>query len=260
MQFAIVSVAAAPIRKKAAHTSEMVNQLLFGEQVQLLKKKDAIWVKVRSLHDGYEGWMQQIMLESIDNFETSGAGVYAVAEQFGKLKWKGKEFQVPAGALLPGLIKSANGKFKGRLGDSYFSYSGRVTNISKQNPSVALLSRLAKHWVNAPYLWGGRTPLGVDCSGLVQIIYRQMGIALPRDAWQQAASGTEIKNISAIRAGDLVFFEREGKIIHVGIVLPGHRMIHSSGKVKIDKIKGSAIIDSETGREILRIKKSVRFF
>lgn len=260
MQFAFVSVAAAPVRKKAAHTSEMVNQLLFGEQVQVLKKKEAIWVKVRSLHDGYEGWLQRIMLKPIDDFVTSGAGVFAVAERFGKVKWKGIEFQVPAGALLPCLIHTSTGDYKGRLGDNYFSYSGRVTDISKQKPSVALLSSLARNWVNAPYLWGGRTPLGVDCSGLVQIIYRQMGIALPRDAWQQATSGKEIKNSSTRKAGDLVFFERDGKIIHVGIVLPGNRMIHSSGKVKIDMIKGASIIDNESGCEILRIKKSVRVF
>ncbi|HUM97380.1 MAG TPA: C40 family peptidase [Chitinophagaceae bacterium] len=253
MKNAMVAVAAAPVRKKASHTAEMVNQLLYGEVVQILKSKDAIWVKVRSIHDAYEGWLQKLMLTEQMQVDSTDQDIYAVADLFTSLKNEGQVVQIPAGSL----IYSNAGSVKLK---HVMKVKGKLINISKQNPSVALLRKLTSSWVNVPYLWGGRTPMGIDCSGLVQIIYRLMGIALPRDAWQQAQAGRPIRNVSEIRAGDLAFFERNKKITHVGIILPGKKMIHASGKVKVDKVEGSNIIDAITGEKILRIKKIVRLF
>jgi cell wall-associated NlpC family hydrolase len=208
----------------------------------VLKTKDAIWVKVRSIHDAYEGWVQKLMLEEQIQADAKEQDIFAVADLFAVLQNKSQTLQVPAGSLISGSVASV--KLKQEL-----KIKGKLINISKQNPSVALLKKLSMPWVHVPYLWGGRTPMGIDCSGLVQVIYRLMGIALPRDAWQQAQSGLPIRNLSEIRAGDLAFFERNKKITHVGIILPGNKMIHASGKVKVDKVEGSNIIDAITGKK-----------
>ena len=114
--------------------------------------------------------------------------------------------------------------------------------------------------LNAPYVWGGRSPLGIDCSGLTQIVYRLQGIDLPRDAYQQAKVGTTLSFIEESEVGDLAFFDdKEGKVIHVGIILEDNHIIHASGKVRIDRIDQQGIFNSEIGKHThkLRLIKSI---
>mgnify|MGYP003978580471 FL=1 len=118
----------------------------------------------------------------------------------------------------------------------------------------------AMMYLNSPYLWGGRTPFGIDCSGFTQMVYRLQGIDLPRDAYQQAEVGTTLSFVEESEAGDLAFFDNaEGKVIHVGIILDNNHIIHASGKVRIDRIDQQGIFNKEEGKHThkLRLIKSI---
>jgi gamma-D-glutamyl-L-lysine dipeptidyl-peptidase len=100
--------------------------------------------------------------------------------------------------------------------------------------------------LNSPYLWGGKTPFGIDCSGFTQMAYKLAGIKLRRDAWQQAEQGHTINLLEETEPGDLAFFDNdEGNIVHVGIILRDHKIIHAAGKVRIDSIDHYGINNKE---------------
>jgi gamma-D-glutamyl-L-lysine dipeptidyl-peptidase len=256
MEYAIVSVPAAPVRRKAGHSREMVNQLLFGETVQVLKSKKGLWVKVRSLHDGYEGWMTNTLLEPVDEITANTMSAFACTDLLNEITIGDKKLNVPVGSSLPFFESHSAGSQggKGRLGSSEYSYGGYYCKRDEQKPDAELVHLLALPWLNAPYMWGGRTPLGVDCSGFVQVVYKLMGIDLPRDAWQQAQEGKEVKKFSMVQAGDLAFFDNKEDIVHVGILLGNGQMIHASGRVRVDDINKKGVMDAATGKKWLSLK------
>jgi len=249
MDYAVVSAPAAPVRRKPDHRKEMVNQLLFGEMVKVLRTKGSLWVKVRSLHDGYEGWATNTLLEQVDKATATARCEHGTTDMLSLLKAGERRMQIPAGSSLPFF---SNGT--GWLGTTEFTVEGGWINRLMQKPGAELLESLVMPWLNAPYLWGGRTPLGVDCSGFTQIIYKQLGFDLPRDAWQQAQEGKSVQKFADTQAGDLAFFNNKEDIVHVGILLEGGRIIHASGKVRIDKIDKKGIIDAATGERLLSLK------
>jgi len=249
MEYAVVTVAAAPVRRKPDHRKEMVSQLLFGETVKVLRTKNELWCKVRSLHDDYEGWMTLTMLEEVDEKTATVMSRFASTELLSVIELGDKKINIPVGASLPSF---ADGK--GKLGKQDYHFAGHYFKRDEQVPGPELVKQLTTPWLHSPYLWGGRTPLGVDCSGFVQVIYKLMGIDLPRDAWQQAQEGKSVKKFSDVQTGDLVFFDNKEDIVHVGILLGNGQIIHSSGKVRIDEIDKKGIINAETGKRTLRLR------
>lgn len=249
MEYAIVSVPAAPVRCRPNHRKEMVSQLLFGEAVNVLKENDALWVKIRGLHDGYEGWMTNSQLEAVDEKTARIRSVIAVSGLLNEVQTGDRVIQVPFGASLPFF---ENGK--GRIGEREFIFPGACRNIDTAQATAEQLVSYAHTWLNAPYLWGGRTPLGVDCSGYVQVIFKMLGIDLPRDTWQQAQEGNPVKKLRDAKAGDLVFFDNKEEIVHVGILTDNEHVIHASGKVRIDGISKKGIIDADTGKRTIRLR------
>ena len=247
MAYAMIIVPAAPIRKKPAHSSEMVNQLLFGEAVKIIRDREGLWVKIESLHDGYQGWISRSMTALCSKEEARAKPGFCTADLFSPMNFDNKTMHIPAGSNLPQLAEG-----KGRVGDFLFQYNGKLINLSSPNGNEVLLNELVMPWMNVPYLWGGRSILGIDCSGFVQLIFKLMGYQLPRDAWQQAKEGRSVKKLKLAEAGDLVFFKREKRIVHVGILLSQDEIIHASGKVRIDRIDKKGVYDAASGKKILR--------
>ncbi|MEO6220376.1 MAG: C40 family peptidase [Ginsengibacter sp.] len=236
MDYAVVVVAAAPVRRKPMHRKEMINQLLFGEMVQVIKTKGDLWVKIRSLHDEYEGWMTHAMLQIVNKDGANNPIAFVTTDLLSTVFIGDKKIHVPCGSSLP-FFENGNGM----LGDTQYNFNGDYCKRSEQQPGIEILNKLTADWLNVPYLWGGRTPLGIDCSGFVQIIYKLLGIDLPRDAWQQAQEGKPVKNFGDSQPGDLAFFDNKEDIVHVGILLGDGKIIHCSGKVRIDNIDKKGI-------------------
>jgi gamma-D-glutamyl-L-lysine dipeptidyl-peptidase len=249
MEYAFIRVPAAALRRKPGHPREMVNQLLFGEAVKILRTKNNQWVKVRSLHDEYEGWLTSTMLIAADKDAVKAKHPVVTTGLLESLIIGDEKMMIPAGSTLPFFEGG-----KGKLGELEFVFNGFSRDRYAQEPAAAWIIQMAGTWLHAPYLWGGRTILGVDCSGFVQVIYKQAGIDLPRDAWQQAQMGNPVKKLEDAQPGDLAFFDNQEDIVHTGILLGNGEIIHASGRVRIDDITSKGIINRETGKRTARLR------
>lgn len=241
MEYAICVVAAAPVRKEPNHRSEMVNQLLFGETMQVLEEKDE-WFKIKSTYDDYEGWLTYHLISQVDKRFAESDDLFIASLLTNPVTLPDQLINAPMGSILTGFDEETR-----LLWDSKYKYHGTYRNMRKTFDSE-LLKKTIQQWINAPYLWGGKTFMGVDCSGFVQTVYKLLGVKLKRDAWQQAEQGNNV-NLESSKHGDLAFFHNEnGRVIHVGIVLDSNQIVHSSGKVRIDKLDEKGIVNVETGK------------
>ncbi len=240
MTHALCTVPAAPVRKEPAHRCEMSNQLLFGEAVKVLEEKGE-WLRVQSLYDAYEGWITHHLVTTV-NKEIAIAPIECFASGLlNPVSCNGVLMNVPMGSHLAGFDVENLQLWNG------WRYPGSYRNGNEKG-SVDLLEAIAVTWLNAPYLWGGKTILGVDCSGFVQTVFKLIGVPLPRDAYQQAVQGVAINNFNEARKGDVAFFKNEnGRVTHVGILSGEGKIIHSSGKVRIDDLDSEGIVNSENG-------------
>jgi len=230
----LCKVSIAPIRKKASDTSEMVSQLLFGELVTIITKKNKSWVKVKCEWDDYVGWMDPKQLQglTLEEFEVHQENRAFPLEIAHPIMSGDVSFPIVSGSTLP--------QYDGmtfKVLSEKLVYSGQVISPDQVSITPELLIKVAKKYINAPYLWGGRSPFGIDCSGFTQAVFKIFGIKLPRDAYQQAEVGEIVDFVSASNVGDLAYFvNKEGKIHHVGIILEDNFIIHASGMVRIDKL------------------------
>jgi cell wall-associated NlpC family hydrolase len=254
MQYAACKVPAAPVRKRSDHRSEMVNQVLFGETMQVLKLKKK-WVRVRTTLDAYEGWISIHQLEEVDEQTAITLSPWVVTDLFNSIGTGGHKMNIPFGSSLLNWEISA-----GKFGKQEYDFSGNKIRRNEIYPDAERLEKWVMMWLNAPYLWGGRTPLGVDCSGFTQTVFKVMGIDLPRDAWQQAQQGKRVKKLREAVTGDLAFFDDREEIVHVGILLNSEQIIHASGKVRIDAIDKKGITHADTGKRTHRLRAIRRYW
>ena len=254
MKYAIVTVPAAPVRKKANHRAEMSNQLLFGEAVKILKIKREKWLKVESLYDGYKGWLTNHLVTFAEREIATQPVLQLASGLINNIKVNGVPMNIPAASSLIGFAKKQGGFDKFR-----FEFTGEIIEPAKIKSKTETLIKNARDWLNAPYMWGGKTILGVDCSGFAQTMYKLIGIPIPRDAWQQAQEGRLVKKLEDAQAGDIAFFDDKDEIVHVGILFGPDTIIHSAGKVRIDAIDKKGIINSDTGKRTHNLSMIKRF-
>jgi hypothetical protein len=231
--------------------SEIVSQLLFGDGVAILEKTDK-WLYIRHLNDGYEGWIDFKQVISADNHPITHLAPPQVQNIL--VAADGSKYYLPAGSSLPNY---ADGFCT--VGTARFKVEFEPLKVDFNHPTGDV-KELAMFYLNAPYLWGGRTLFGIDCSGFVQSVYRMRGVQLRRDASQQAEQGSTVDFLVEAQCGDLAFFDNaEGRIIHVGMLLNNHEIIHSSGKVRIDPVDDQGIFNKELQKYTHQLRIIKRF-
>jgi hypothetical protein len=255
MSFGICNLSIVPMRKEGSNTSEMVNQVLFGEHFKVLEKHEH-WSKIQLHFDNYEGYIDSKQFEAITEDEYhrlskekkqySGELIDFISDDKHQLT------TISIGACLPFYN---HGFFE--INSMKFNYQGSILN--KILPKDKILHK-AFLFLNTPFLWGGKTPFGIDCSGFTQMVYKLCGYHLLRDAKQQASQGEFLSFIEESEPGDLAFFDDEdGHINHVGIILNDYNIIHVHGKVRIDILDHSGIynVDSQKHTHKLRVIKKI---
>lgn len=248
--YGICNLSIVPMRIEASDTSEMVNQLVFGEHFAILEK-NKMWSKIRLAFDGCEGFIDNKQYEEISTEvykQLSEEKKHYAGELIDFITDIQKNLTtIPLGACLPFYTENSFG-----INKNSFVYNGKVT-VGKLPKSEII--KTAFLFLNVPYLWGGKTPFGTDCSGFTQTVYKLCGYNLLRNAQQQATQGEILSFIEESEAGDLAFFDdKEGNIIHVGIVMKDYKIIHAHGKVRIDKLDHSGIYNVDTQKHTHRLR------
>jgi len=251
--FGICNLANIPLRFEPSDRSEIVSQVLFGEHFEVLETQQQ-WAKIRLQYDRYEGWIDSKQYQKISENDYRQLSEDAIVLNADLVEYitapNSLLMPIPLGASLSFLnhpeINTTNFEFEGL----------RVSGI-KPKPNLVQTAFL---YLNAPYLWGGKTPFGIDCSGFTQMVYKLNGYHLLRDASQQAMQGDALSFIEESEPGDLAFFDNEeGRIIHVGIIMEDNYIIHASGKVRIDRLDHLGIYNAEVNKHThkLRVIKKV---
>ena len=250
-QFAIITLSVVPVRAQASDAAEQISQLLFGESVEILVQ-EAKWWKVQCLFDDYIGWIDPKQCQIIPATTLNSPQQISI-DRLSMIS-NGHGLQpISIGSTLPNFQNNSIA-----INEHKFTFAGQTN--AENHFSFANISDLAKLFLAAPYQWGGRSILGIDCSGFTQLVYKIIGIKLPRDAKDQALQGIAVNSVAELQAGDLVFFDNEkGNIIHVGIALAGGQIIHASGQVRIDQLDHQGIFNQETNAYTHQLRLMKRF-
>jgi hypothetical protein len=248
MQYGICNLSIVPLRFEASDKSELVSQVLYGEWFKVIEKRKH-WSKIRLAFDTYEGWIDNKQYLSIEaeDYNQLNAQKPRLSTDLVEFVQDEKEqlYPIQLGASLNGLSLLKH------------SFDGNLTEGANLKSNIIQTAFL---YLNSPYLWGGKTPFGIDCSGFTQMVYKLNGYKLLRDASQQATQGDALSFIEESEPGDLAFFDNaEGNIIHVGIIMKDNYIIHAHGKVRIDRLDHSGIynVDRNVHTHKLRVIKKI---
>jgi len=248
MQYGICNLSIVPLRLEPSDKCELVSQVLYGDFFKVLEQRKS-WSKIRLAFDKYEGWIdnkQYVEISENDYNSLKDEPLILSSDLVEFIQNENDQlFTIPIGSTLNGL-KLLNHKHDG--------------NIVKGIQPKEQIAKTAFTFLNAPYLWGGKTPFGIDCSGFSQMVYKLNGYKLLRDASQQATQGIPLSFIEESEPGDLAFFDNdEGQIVHVGIILKDNYIIHAHGKVRIDRLDHSGIynVDKNKHSHKLRVIKKI---
>jgi len=234
MDYGLCNISIVPLRAEASDTSEMVSQVLYGETLKVLETRKK-WSRIRLSFDGYEGWIDNKQFRIITE------------EDYSNLENKTSKLSVN---LVDMITTSENELISICIGSNidaatFLGHQYEGDSIAGIQPKSEIIET-AQHYLNSPYLWGGKTPFGIDCSGFTQMVYKLNGYKLLRDASQQATQGESLSFIEESEPGDLAFFDNEeGAITHVGIIMKDNYIIHAHGTVRVDRLDHSGIFNAE---------------
>lgn len=272
-----------PVRQEPSEGSEQLTQLLFGEVCEVLDRLPR-WTKIRSTLDGQEGWVDFKMLEHVGDEVIRRLGDEAMRreakgdEAMGRVAVPmaiatdmetGAELMLTLGTRLPNY---AHGTFevldKQYLinPDCVYDLEGSLQDDRLASPTGVKgedVCAVAQRLLNAPYLWGGKNAMGMDCSGFTQVVYGVFGVNLLRNAREQMTQGEVVVSLAEAQPGDLAFFDHADRdpkatnISHVGLLLDNQTIIHCSGKVHIDMIdeQGIHLADGELTHHLVQIRR-----
>ena len=246
--FGICNLSIIPLRLEPNDRSEIVSQVLFGEHFEILETQNQ-WSKIKLQFDDYEGWVDSKQYQIITEKSFNALSKDAIILNYDLVEYvtnaKNMLLPISLGASLSFLNHS-------EINIENFEFEGMKTSGIK--PKSDLITT-AFMYLNAPYLWGGKTPFGIDCSGFTQMVYKLNGYHLLRDASQQSSQGDALSFIEESEPGDLAFFDNEdGNIIHVGIMMENNYIIHACGKIRIDRLDHLGIYNAEQNRHTHRLR------
>ena len=232
MNKGICNVSVAPVRADKTDKAEIVTEILYGESADILEAQSN-WTKIKMHYDGYEGWMDTKQISTVEDDFLAKRKTHLITEPF-------QSRVMETGKVL--LSMGSEVSF-----ETIHAQRGATVRQS--------IVETAKEFLNVPYLWGGKSFFGVDCSGFTQLVLKVHDIKIPRDAYQQGEVGEPLSFIEEAQPGDLAFFENsEGRIIHVGFMLENSQIIHAHGKVRIDTLDSSGIFNKEQNRHTHKLR------
>ena len=251
--FGVCNLSIIPLRIEPSDRSEIVSQILFGEHFEVVEQNKQ-WAKIKLQYDNYEGWVDSKQFQNITKLQFDTLSKEPIVLNSDLIEY----IITPNNSLMPIPLGSSLSFLNHKdINVDNFDFEG--TKISGVKPKSNLINT-AFMYLNAPYLWGGKTPFGIDCSGFTQMVYKLNGYHLLRDASQQSLQGEALSFIEESEPGDLAFFDNEeGKIIHVGIIMDDNYIIHASGKVRIDRLDHLGIYNADVNRHThkLRVIKKI---
>lgn len=259
LAYGYCNVSVMPVRSEPMHTAEQSTQLLFGERAEIIEVNNRDWARIRCAWDDYTGWCKLSQLNVIQRKEYRREVRHMATTKMGKIIADGGEISVQPGSELHGLKKGLL-----EIAGGQGRYRGKKQKTTKLELNANALKCAATLYLHAPYQWGGRSPAGIDCSGLTQMVFKLCGHKISRDASQQATEGHLVDFLLNARCGDLAFFEeKEGKINHVGLLLDNETIIHATdtaGRVVIDRIDQQGIISTSLKKRTHHLRMVRRMF
>ncbi len=232
-----------PVRASDSDKSELVTQLIFGDHYSIIDHSiDGSWIKINIEFDQYEGWIDLKQHTNISEayFEYLNKTEFKISTDItSTILYKKRLIQILIGSVLP------ISRYELFEVNEQFAFNGDSKSMGERQ-GFEYLKQIIKSYMNAPYLWGGKTPFGIDCSGLTQQVFKLCGYQLRRDAYQQYNQGIVVASLWDALPGDLAFFKKESDAIsHVGILVENRYIIHASGYVRKDKLDENGIYNEE---------------